>query len=249
MPRYVSGWLNDVISEAYNRGYISRTRRRPIYVLISSIMNAKVKGINPIIAEYKRKSPSGLDVNRDPVEYATFMERNGAVALSVVTEPKYFGGSYEVLEKIAQNVRIPILFKDFVVTEEQVDTAYNLGADAVLLIARILTKRELCDLYDYVLSYNMTPLIEVHDEGDLEMALSCDPKILGVNARDLNSLEVSVDKASELLKKVPEGIVRVAESGVTDKDKLLKLKESGADAFLIGTALMRDPEKIKELIG
>jgi len=134
------------------------------------------------------------------------------------------------------------------VTEEQVDTAYNLGADAVLLIARILTKRELCDLYDYVLSYNMTPLIEVHDEGDLEMALSCDPKILGVNARDLNSLEVSVDKASELLKKVPEGIVRVAESGVTDKDKLLKLKESGADAFLIGTALMRDPEKIKELI-
>jgi indole-3-glycerol phosphate synthase (EC 4.1.1.48) len=89
-------------------------------------MNAKVKGINPIIAEYKRKSPSGLDVNRDPVEYATFMERNGAVALSVVTEPKYFGGSYEVLEKIAQNVRIPILFKDFVVTEEQVDTAYNL---------------------------------------------------------------------------------------------------------------------------
>jgi indole-3-glycerol phosphate synthase len=94
----------------------------------------------------------------------------------------------------------------------------------------------------------MTPLIEVHDEGDLEMALSCDPKILGVNARDLNSLEVSVDKASELLKKVPEGIVRVAESGVTDKDKLLKLKESGADAFLIGTALMRDPEKIKELI-
>jgi len=126
VPRYVSGWLNDVISEAYNRGYISRTRRRPIYLLISSIMNAKVKGINPIIAEYKRKSPSGLDVNRDPVEYATFMERNGAVALSVVTEPKYFGGSYEVLEKIAQNVRIPILFKDFVVTEEQVDTAYNL---------------------------------------------------------------------------------------------------------------------------
>ncbi len=248
MPRYVSGWLSEVVKEAYQRGYISRTRRRPIYLLVSSIMNAKLKGLNPIIAEYKRKSPSGLDVDRDPVEYVKFMEANGAAAISVVTEPKFFGGSYELLEKVTSNVRIPVLFKDFVVTEEQVDTAYNLGADAVLLIARLLTKRELCDLYEYVLSYNMTPLIEVHDEDDLEMSLDCDPKIIGINARDLNTLEVNVDRVAELLKKVPQGIVKVAESGVTDKEKLLKLKESGADAFLIGTTLMKDPEKIKELV-
>ncbi len=248
MPRYVSGWLEDVINGAYARGYVSKVRRRPIHLLVNHILFAKSKGINPIIAEYKRRSPSGLNEDRDPIEYVKFMEENGATAISVVTEPKYFGGDYATLEKIANVVNIPVLFKDFVVTEEQVDVAYNLGADAVLLIARILTKRELCDLYEYIASYKMTPLIEVHDESDINIAMSCSPQIVGINARDLITLEVKVDRVAELLKLIPEDVVKVAESGISSKEQISKLKEAGADAFLIGTALMKDPQKIKELI-
>ena len=248
MPRYVSGWLEDVITNAYTRGYISKVRHRPIHLLVPYILNTKAKGLNPIIAEFKRKSPSGLNEDRDPVAYAKFMEENGATAISVVTEPKYFGGDYVTFEKITNAVRIPVLFKDFVVTEEQVDVAYNLGADAVLLIVRLLTKRELCDLYEYVSSYKMTPLIEVHDESDIEMAMSCNPQVIGVNARDLGTLEVNVDRVAELLKKIPPDVVKVAESGISSREQIMKLKDAGADAFLIGTVLMKDPQKIKELV-
>jgi Indole-3-glycerol phosphate synthase len=126
------------------------------------------------------------------------MERFGAAALSILTEPLYFSGSYETFEAISRNVKLPLLFKDFVVTEAQVDTAYSIGADAVLLIVKILEYDELCFLYDYIKSYGMVPLVEVENEKDLNTANACGAEMIGINARDLNSLTVNVERVAEL---------------------------------------------------
>jgi len=248
MPRYLSGWLKEVVDNALNRPYISMQRLRPIYSLHESILNAKEKKRTAIIAEYKTRSPSGFFAERDAIEYAKLMEENGAIGLSVLTEDKFFGGSYENLRNIANTVKISILMKDFVVTERQIDTAYNLGADSVLLIVRILTERELINLLDYARSYKLEPLVEVHDIDDLEIALNSGAKIIGINSRNLSTLELKLQNVKEILPLVPNDKLKVAESGISSREDIEDLKKSGADAFLIGTLLMKEPAKIKELL-
>ena len=176
------------------------------------------------------------------------MEFSGAAVLSVITEPFFFFGNYEVFEAISSSVNLPVLFKDFVVSEKQIDTAYSLGADAVLLIVRILKEDELCRLYERIKSYRMRPVVEVFDKNDLEVAKTCDPEIIGVNARDLFSLDVSIDRVVALIKELPDKAIKLAESGIKERSDIIKLKEAGADAFLIGSSLMKDPNKIKDLI-
>ncbi len=248
MPRYLTGWLKDVVDNALNRPYISAQRSRSIYPLYESILNAKEKNRTAIIAEYKTRSPSGFFAERDAIEYAKLMEDNGAIGLSILTENKFFGGSYDNLIKIANVVKISILMKDFIVTERQIDTAYNLGADSVLLIVRILTERELINLLDYARSYKLEPLVEVHDKDDLEIAIDSGAKIIGINSRNLSTLELKLQNIKELLPLVPNGKLKVAESGISSREDIEDLKKSGADAFLIGTLLMKEPAKIKELI-
>jgi len=247
MPRYLEGWLKDVVEYSLRREYVSAERIRPIYNGIGRINQFKESGINPVIAEFKRNSPSGFSADRDPIEYAKFM-RNYAVALSVLTEEKFFNGSYTLLKSISSSVDIPVLMKDFVVTETQIDTGYNLGADLILLIVRILTERELEGLIEYVRSYKLEPLVEVHSKDDLEIALRCGASLVGFNARNLFTLEMDVDLQKELISTSPKDIVKVAESGIESRDQLMELKKIGADAFLIGSSLMKDPEKIKEFI-
>ncbi len=248
MPRELDGWLKEVVEAAEKRKAIIKRRERPHYDLKESILNKKGKGLNPIIAEYKTRSPSGFAQYRDPIQYAKFMEASGAAALSVITEPLFFFGNYEVFEAISSSVNLPVLFKDFVVSEKQIDTAYSLGADAVLLIVRILKEDELCRLYERIKSYRMRPVVEVFDKNDLEVAKTCDPEIIGVNARDLFSLDVSIDRVVALIKELPDKAIKLAESGIKERSDIIKLKEAGADAFLIGSSLMKDPNKIKDLI-
>ena len=248
MPRFLQGWLADVVKNSLNRRGVIKPRERPIYSLKKSILFAKNQGKNPIIAEFKRRSPSGLNIDRDIVDYVKFMESNGAVGISVLTEEKFFGGSYEDLERVARAVKIPVLMKDFIVTERQIDTAYSLGADIVLLIARILTERELVSLYKYAKSYHLDVIVEVTNEEEVEIAVRNNFDIIGVNSRDLSSLDVSLDKTVKLLHLIPSDRVKIAESGIKTRDDIQRLKEAGADAFLIGTTLMQDPNKIKELI-
>ncbi len=248
MPRYLSGWLKEVVDNALNRQYISMQRSRPIYPLYDSILNAKESNKTAIIAEYKTRSPSGFFAERDPVEYAKLMEKNGAIGLSVLTENKFFGGSYENLINIANTVKISILMKDFIVTERQIDTAYNLGADSVLLIVRILTERELINLLDYARSYKLEPLVEIHDNSDLEIALNSGAKIIGINSRNLSTLEIKLENIKKLLPIIPKDKLKIAESGISSKEDIEDLKRSGADAFLIGTLLMKEPAKIKDLL-
>ncbi|MCG3108864.1 Indole-3-glycerol phosphate synthase [Metallosphaera sp. J1] len=248
MPRYLEGWIKEVVENAKRRPYVSRSREKPVLQIVPRIRTTKEAGLNPVIAEYKRKSPSGFSEDRDPVSYAREMEKGGAVAISVITENTVFGGSYEYLERIARNVKIPLLMKDFVVTENQVDTAYDLGADFILLIVRILTERELSGLLEYVRSYGMEALVEVHDREDLDIALRCGASLIGVNSRDLLTLTIQKEMAMKLLEQMPSTVTKVAESGIESVEEIRLLKEKGADAFLIGSSLMRNPDKIKEFV-
>jgi len=138
--------------------------------------------------------------------------------------------------------------KDFVVTEKQINTAYSLGADVILLIVRVLTERELISLYKYAKSYKLDVIVEVTNEEEVEIALRNNFDIIGVNSRDLSSLDLSLEKTERLLKLIPSDRIKIAESGIRSRDDIHRLKNAGADAFLIGTTLMQDPNKIKELI-
>ncbi|WP_016730124.1 indole-3-glycerol phosphate synthase TrpC [Saccharolobus islandicus] len=247
MPRYLKGWLKDVVQLSLRRPSFRTSRQRPIISLNKRILEFNVRNVTAIIAEYKRKSPSGLDVERDPIEYAKFMEKY-AVGLSVLTEEKYFNGSYEILRKIASSVSIPILMKDFIVKESQIDDAYNLGADTVLLIVKILTERELESLIEYARSYDMEPLVEINDEKDLEIALRIGARFIGVNSRDLETLEINKENQRKLLSMIPSDVIKVAESGISERNEIEELRKLGVNAFLIGSSLMQNPEKIKEFI-
>ncbi|QGA69455.1 indole-3-glycerol phosphate synthase TrpC [Sulfolobus sp. E11-6] len=247
MPRYLKGWLKDVVQLSLRRPPFRASRQKPIISLNERILEFNKRNVTAIIAEYKRKSPSGLDVERDPIEYAKFMERY-AVGLSVLTEEKYFNGSYEILRKIASSVSIPILMKDFIVKESQIDDAYNLGADTVLLIVKILTERELESLLEYARSYGMEPLVEINDENDLEIALRIGAKFIGVNSRDLETLEINKENRRKLLSMIPSDVVKVAESGISERNEIDELRKLGVNAFLIGSSLMQNPERIKEFI-
>ncbi|TRM80769.1 indole-3-glycerol phosphate synthase TrpC [Sulfolobus sp. D5] len=247
MPRYLKGWLKEVVDLSLKRTPISMSRQRQIISLYDRIIEFNRSNITAIIAEYKTNSPSGLKVEMDPIHYDKFMEKY-AVGLSVLTEEKFFNGSYEVLRKIANSVSLPILMKDFVVKESQIDDAYNLGADSVLLIVRILTERELEGLLEYARTYNMEPLVEVTNESELEIALRLGARFIGVNSRDLETLAIDKEKQKKILSLIPSNIVKVAESGISNKNEIEELKKFGANAFLVGTSLMNNPEKIKEFI-
>jgi indole-3-glycerol phosphate synthase len=238
-------WLDRVIRAAELRDRVKGKRRRSIHSLSGSIINAKSRGVNPIIAELKRASPSGFSSNLNAHKYVKFVESAGAAALSVITEPVAFNGSYSLLRSISSEVNIPVLMKDFTVTEGQVQDAYVLGADAVLLIVRVINDGDrLKDLYSMAQSMGMESIVEVHSEDDLELALDLKPRIIGVNARNLQTLKMNFELQERILSAIPGNVLRVAESGIESVERINRLKELGADGFLIGTSLMKNPEMI-----
>lgn len=254
MPRYLQGWLDDVVRYSLKRQPVNLARTRRVYSLRGSILSVRDKDKPSIIAEFKRSSPSGFRApDIDPVSYAVLVQNYGACGISVLTEEKFFSGSYDDLRAISRAVSLPVLMKDFVVKESQVDSAFSLGADAILLIVRILTERELEGLIDHVRSYGMEPLVEVHDTADLNIALNAGADLIGINSRDLSSLNVDTKTIEDILANLADekkkGILLVAESGIKDRETLMRLRERGADAFLIGTAIMESPERLKELLG
>jgi indole-3-glycerol phosphate synthase (EC 4.1.1.48) len=247
MPASIKGWLKEVVEHNFSRPILRMERVRPLHSLVKSIENAHAFGKPAIIAEYKRRSPSGLYADLSYHDYVRVVEKH-VVGMSVLTEELYFGGSYRDLIAVASMTDSPVLMKDFIVCERQVDVAYSIGADAILLIATILTDKELEKLYEYANHIGLEAVIEVHDEQDLEKALTLKPKIIGVNARNLRTLEVSLSKAFEILEKVPRSCIKIAESGIKSRRDIEDLMRRGANAFLIGTELMKNPLKIFELV-
>lgn len=193
-----------------------------------------------VIAEFKRRSPSAdaIAPAASVAQVVSAFRDAGAAAISVLTEPTRFGGSYEDLAIATETVDLPILMKDFVVTPAQVWHAARIGASAVLLIARLLAQSELEHLADEAREVGLTPLIECHDAKELVRASTIEDAVIGINNRDLETLEIDRRVVQELAKHVPEGKVVVAESGYDDPAQLAAVR-GRVDAVLVGTALMR----------
>lgn len=210
-------------------------------------------GIN-IIAELKKASPSKGLIRADfqPLPLAKELEKAGAAALSILTEPDCFLGSIDYIRDVRPKVKIPVLRKDFLSNEYQILEARAAGADAVLLIAAVLKAKEFKRLFEFASSLGLAVLCEAHNRNEIDMLADGGAKIIGVNARDLTNFSLSLDVTLENLKHIPDGIIRIAESGIRNVLDIKELREAGADGFLIGETLMREEhpgEKLKELIG
>ncbi|MCX7668404.1 MAG: indole-3-glycerol phosphate synthase TrpC [Atribacterota bacterium] len=207
-----------------------------------------------IIAEIKCASPSkGKLVSPEKaLEILSFYEEGGASAISVVTEEEYFGGNVALLEEVVATTSLPVLRKDFVIEETQIYESAQKGVGALLLIARILHRERLKKFVDLCTLFGIVPLVEVHDEKDLEKALFAGAKVLGVNNRNLATFEVSLKTTLHLLPLIPPGVVVVSESGIKQREDIMILREKGVRAFLIGEVLLtaKNPvEKLRELKG
>jgi len=201
-----------------------------------------------VISEIKRASPSaGFIREADPAEWGARYERLGARCLSVLTEPERFKGSLEDLDAARESAALPVLRKDFTVDEAQVLEA-GTRADAVLLIAALLDPAALARYVSLAVEVGLTPLVEVHDEGEAELALESGAQVIGVNNRDLRDFTVDLGTFERLAPRLA-GATLVAESGVKTPEDARRLRDAGADAVLVGEAAMRDPEIVAKLSG
>ena len=197
-----------------------------------------------IIAEIKRASPSRGDIRgtADPVEVARAYASAQAAAISVLTDERFFLGSPSHLAQVRAAVQVPLLRKDFLFNEYQVYRSRALGADALLLIARILEPKSLATLIGVTRSLHMEALVEVHSEDDLDKALGCGAQMIGVNNRDLATMSVSIETSLRLAPLLPREVTRVSESGIETRADITRLRGAGYDAFLIGERLMREAD-------
>jgi indole-3-glycerol phosphate synthase len=202
-----------------------------------------------IIAEIKRASPLNNDFreNFNPLFLVEAYEKGGAKAISVITEEIYFRGSLEYLASIRERTKLPLLRKDFILDPVQIEEAKAFGADAVLLISSILNKEELKELIKYTKKLGLSSLVEVHDEKDLEKALSAGAEIIGINNRNLSTLKVDINQSIKLFSFIPNGIPVIAESGYNSAKELKRIKKLGFKGVLIGTSLVKSPDPEKKL--
>ncbi len=193
-----------------------------------------------VIAEVKNASPSRgvFRESFDPVGIAKDYQSGGADALSVLTDREFFQGRNDFLTLIQQAVELPILRKDFIIDEYQIYESRMLGADAILLIVKALSRDQLADLYRQAGELGLDVLIEVHTEKELQHALDVSPRIIGINNRDLETFEVSLDRSLTVRQLVPSGITTVSESGIRTRQDMQRLRTAGFDAVLIGEGLV-----------
>lgn len=194
-----------------------------------------------VIAEVKRSSPSkgSLAEISDPRALAAQYQDAGAAVVSVLTEQRRFGGSLADLVAVRSEIEIPILRKDFMVDEYQFFEARAAGADVVLLIVAALSKNQLKDYYDLATELGMAVLVETHTQQEIEDAMEIEPRIIGVNARNLKTLEISLDAFTQLIPEIPSSIIRIAESGISARSEVELAQSAGAQAILVGETLVK----------
>jgi len=219
----------------------------------TDLLNALKSDDISIIAEIKQKSPSEGTIRKsvDPVKVAKSYEKNGASAISVLTDSRYFGGSLETLRKIKSVVKIPVLRKDFIISELQIYESQASGADALLLIADILNYPLLHTLYTLTRNLGMQALVECHSEEGLDKTTELVPDICGINSRDLETMKTNLNWFDRSYRRLPAKSVKIAESGITQPNHVQWVKSIGYDGILIGTSLMKadDPgKKIQEML-
>jgi indole-3-glycerol phosphate synthase len=206
-----------------------------------------------LIAEIKFASPSAGAIRKktDPVSIGRVYEKAGATAVSLITDKRFFKGDQEQLPRLKRAISLPLLRKDFIIDEVQVMESFLYGADALLLIARILSVKKLRALLRMCRELGMAPLTEVHDRLDLDKALDCGAEIIGINNRDLDTFEVDLQTTLGLAPLVPEGCITVSESGISSAGDIRLLKKCRVNAVLVGTSLMKSDDirlKTRELV-
>ena len=214
----------------------------------------RVPGNVGLIAEVKKASPSRgvMAADLDPVATARTYERCGAAAISVLTDKKFFCGSLDFLRDVRTAVAVPVLCKEFVIDERQVYEARAAGADAVLLIVRILTDDELSSFMEEARKLGMASLVEIHSKEELVRAISASAEIIGINNRNLETFETRLGTTIELASEVPDDVVFVSESGIKTREDVDALAAVGVDAVLVGESLVTSgaiETKIDELLG
>ena len=215
---------------------------RPLEGWLTCIKSSRGIGV---IAEVKRKSPSKGPLNEDMdiAGAARSYEAGGAVAISVLTDYEFFGGSPEDLAEVKLHSMLPVLRKDFTVSAADVVESRIMGADAILLIVAALSSEELREFISITRTLRMGALVEVHDLDQLEIALDSGANMIGVNQRDLHSFEVNRDLAAEIAIAIPAGCVAVAESGITSSEDAKRLADAGYDAILVGEYLVKSNDR------
>ena len=224
--------------------------------LSGSILAARIRGTVPLMADIKPISPRDGDLigQRKAADLALSLVEAGACALSVVTEPENFGGSLKMLEEVARTVPVPVLRKDFIISPDQIDESIEAGASAILLTLATIPELDLPGLFRRAQSLGIEPLVEVHSREEMKLALGLDPSIVGINNRDILKLEKDpgdVRVTEKLAPMVPEGVVTISESSLLTGSDIRRALDAGADAVLVGTAVLQaeDPAaRLAELI-
>jgi len=243
--------LLEAILGATRHAVAAAERRRPVAIVEKAAASRSPRGEAfrvalrstdriPVIAECKRRSPSRGVLREDyqPALVARAYEAAGAAAISVLTEPSFFDGGLDHLEAAREAVAIPLLRKDFIVSEYQLVEARASGADAALLIVAALDDRTLRELITAAAELDLAALVEVHDAAELSRALAADARLIGVNSRNLRTLEVDIGSSLSLVSAIPEDLIGVAESGIKTAADVMALRQAGYDGVLVGESLI-----------
>jgi indole-3-glycerol phosphate synthase len=214
-------------------------RNRPPFALTAALRRDRIN----VIAEIKSASPSAGSIveNPDVEAIAAAYKQGGAAAISIVTEPEFFRGSREWIGRAAE--QLPILMKDFVVEESQLIRGIAAGASAILLLASLLDAKQIRDFIHCLDQYSCDALVEVHDEKELERAVTGGARIIGVNNRNLRDFSVDLGASERLARQIPDGVLRVAESGIKTRADVDRLRAAGFHAFLVGESLLRQSDR------
>lgn len=233
----------------------SKLENSPLYVrkCLSLKEHLRQAGASQIIAEFKRQSPSKGIINNKAgvVETTRGYAQAGASGLSILTDKKFFGGSQQDIEIARQDIDVPILRKDFILTTYQITEAKAIGADVVLLIAAILSEAQITEFSLFAKELGMEVICEVHNESELAKALQTQVDIIGVNNRNLKNFQVSIENSIRLAEKIPNDFLKIAESGLQNVADIIGLKDLGYEGFLIGEMFMqeeRPAEALKKLV-
>ncbi|NVM53497.1 MAG: indole-3-glycerol-phosphate synthase [Candidatus Helarchaeota archaeon] len=220
-----------------------RDRSKNFLSFSNAILNKNNEGHLALISEIKPRSPSQGNLRdiQDPVSIAKIMQDNGAASISVLTEENYFGGNIENLISVSENVSIPLLRKDFMTSEAEIEESYNCNADAVLIIVGLL-KENTGKLFEKCKKVGLEALVEVHNEDELKIALEIGAEIIGINNRDLSTLKINLKTTEKLIKLIPKDKTVISESGVKNKVDAEYLASLGANAVLIGSTLMQSSD-------
>ena len=224
-------------------------KQQPKFIFEEALFAKKELNIPSIIAEIKKASPSKgiIRENFDPSEIAKQYTNAGATCISCLTDEPYFQGKDAYLKQVKAVTNVPVLRKDFMIDIYQIYESRALGADAILIIMAALDDAQARDMYALATELGMSALFEVHNKEERERALALSPKILGINNRNLKTLDVSLDISHELISHIPDTLIRISESGLSSHKDLESLTKKGFDSFLIGEALMAKQDEHRAL--